>query len=552
MVASSETPEAAARQLLQREARTMRGLVLAPVELGLLSIGCGIAQAWLLARLLATLLGQGEAGWRELAIAALLALVMAGLSLAQERAQLAAGAVARARLRRQVFTRLLETGTEDARAVGERAALAVDRVEALDGYFARWLPAAALALLGPLMVAAAAAWADWRGGLILLVAGLLVPVAQALTGIGAAQASRRQFDALQRLSGRFLDRMRGLPIIVLFNRQEAEAEALGAAAEELRHRTMRVLRVAFLSSAALELFSAAALGLLAWHRPGSGAEALFALLLVPAFFAPLRAFSAAYHEAMSARGAAAALAPLLALPEPQGLMLEEVPPRVVLTATDLTLSYDPARPPALDGVSFRVNAGEALVLWGPSGSGKTSLLRLLMGFRAPDAGRLAINGRDITGLRPGELRRLSAYVGQRAHLFRATLRENIHFARPEASEAEVEAAARAARVTDFAEALPQGLDTLMGEGGWGLSGGQAQRVALARAFLRDAPLVLLDEPTAHLDPATEAEVLESLKRLCIGRTAVIASHSPTLRAQFPRVLELDHGRVANFARAMGD
>lgn len=532
----AETPEAAARRLLGREARAHRGRLAAPVLLGLAGIGCGIAQAWLLARLLATLLGQDSAGWRELAAAALLALAMAGLALAQERTQLAAGAAARARLRRQVFARLLDA--EDERAVGERASLVVDRVEALDGYFARWLPAAALALLGPLMVAAAAAWADWRAGAILLGAGLLVPVAQAVTGIGAAQASRRQFDALQRLSGRFLDRMRGLPVIVLFNRQDDEAQALGRAADELRTRTMRVLRVAFLASVALELFSAAALGLLAWQGHGG----LFPLLLVPAFFGPLRAFSAAYHEAMSARGAAVALAPLLARPEPQGLVLQEVPPRVVLTAEHLTLRYDEIRPPALEDVSFRVEPGQALVLWGPSGSGKTSVLRLLMGFRAPDKGRLAINGRDLVGLKPAELRRLSAYVGQRAHLFRATLRENIRFARPEATDEQVEAAARAARVLDFAAELPAGLDTLMGEGGFGLSGGQAQRVALARAFLRDAPLVLLDEPTAHLDPATEAEVIESLKRLCLGRTAVIASHSPALRAVFPRVLELQQGR----------
>ncbi len=559
---SAASPEASAAQLLKREARAMRGRVAAPVLLGLAGIGCGIAQAWLLARLLGTLLGRDAAGWQELAAAAGLAVAMAALSLAQERAQLAAGAAARASLRRRVFARLLDAGDQRvaaggvdkpaagaATSVGQRTALAVDQVEALDGYFARWLPAAALAILGPLTVAAAAAAVDWHAGLLLLGAGLLVPVAQAITGIGAAQASRRQFDALSRLSGRFLDRMRGLPVIVLFNRQDDEAEALRVAADDLRRRTMKVLRVAFLSSVALELLSAAALGLMAWQRPGGS---LFPLLLVPAFFAPLRAFSAAYHEAMSARGAAAALAPLLALPEPQGLLLQEVPLKVVLTAQDLRLTYDPLRGPALDGVSFHVNAGEALVLWGPSGSGKTSLLRLLMGFLPADSGRLAINGRDILALKPAELRRLSAYVGQRAHLFRATLRENIRFARPDATDAQVEAAAKAARVTDFAAELPDGLDTLMGEAGWGLSGGQAQRVALARAFLRNSPLVLLDEPTAHLDPATEAEVIESLQRLAIGRTVVIASHSPLLRAAFPRVLELDAGRPAALARAAGD
>jgi ATP-binding cassette subfamily C protein CydD len=409
-----------------------------------------------------------------------------------------------------------------------------------------------LALLSPLMVIAAASTADPRSGLLLAIAGLLYPVAMAVTGIGAAQASRRQFESLERLSGRFLDRMRGLPTLVLFNRQDAEAEALGSAAEELRQRTMRVLRVAFLSGTALELLSALALACIAWRHGalegGDPAAGLFCLLLVPAFFAPLRAFAAAYHERLSAAGAATALAPLLLAEEDPGLLLEEIPPRVVVTFTDVRLTYDPARPPALNGLSFRVNAGETLVLAGPSGAGKSSVLRLLMGFNRPEAGRIAINGQDALALKPAELRRLSSYVGQRPHLFRASIRENIRFARPGASAEQVEAAAAAARVLDFAAGLPQGLDTLVGEGGWGISGGQAQRVALARAFLRDTPLVLLDEPTAHLDPGTEAEVIESLQRLCMGRTAIIASHSAAARARLGRVLEISGGRAAGSAR----
>ncbi|MCK8786264.1 thiol reductant ABC exporter subunit CydD [Roseomonas sp. NAR14] len=568
-VPRSATPDtagdAAARALLAREGRAGRRRQAAPVLLGLAAALCGIAQAWLIARLLAALLAPllgnpaGAAGWPELLGAALLALLQAGLGVAQDRAQLAAGIAARARLRGAVFARLLADGPADERPVGERATLAVDRVEALDGYFARYRPAAALALLVPALVAAAAALADPVSGAALAVAGLLVPVALALTGIGAAQASARQFEALQRLSGRFLDRMRGLPTLVLFNRQEAEAGSLGRAATELRLRTMRVLRVAFLSGVAQELLAALALVCLAIHhgaefRAGGGdlAAALFTLLLVPAFFAPLRAFSAAYQERLAARGAAAALAPLLDAPvEAGGLVLEEVPPRVVLSVQDVHLRYDPARPPALDGVSFRVMPGETLVLAGPSGSGKTSLLRVLLGFRRPDSGRIAINGKDATLLAPAELRRLSSYVGQRAHLFRDTLRANIRLARPEATDAEVEAAAEAARVMEFAAALPAGLDTLVGEGGYGLSGGQAQRVAIARAFLRDAPLLLLDEPTAHLDPGTEAEVLESLRRLCLGRTAIVATHSRAARATLGRVLELSAGRVVPVARAAG-
>lgn len=537
--------ETGAAPLLAREARSERARLIPPILFGLGIAACGVAQALLIARLLATLLGRADAGWAELLAAGVLALAMAALGMAQERAQIATGENAKSRLRDAAFGRLLAAGPADERAVGEKSALVVERIEALEGYFARWLPAAALAVLAPLLVAGAAMLADPVSGLILLGAGLMVPVAQAISGIGAGVASRRQFAALQRLSGRFLDRMRGLPVLVLFNQQQAEAGRLAAAAEELRSRTMRVLRLAFVATGAMELIVAIALASLAYRHGHLVAgthpapvEALFCLLLVPVFFAPLRAFSAAYHEQLSARGAAADLAPLLDAPEPAGLVLEEVPPRVTVTFHEVRLAYDPSRPPALDGLSFRVLPGETLLLTGPSGSGKTSVLRILMGFRRPDGGRVAINGHDVTLLKPAELRRLSSYVGQRAHVFRATIRENIRFARPEADDAAVEAAARAAQVAEFAEALPQGLDTLVGEGGFGLSGGQAQRVAVARAFLRDTPLILLDEPTSHLDPGTEAAVLDALRRLCVGRTAIVATHARAARGYFGRTLDL--------------
>jgi ATP-binding cassette subfamily C protein CydD len=542
----------AAEALLRREAQRARARLSLPLALGVAQVAAGIAGAFLIARLLAALLGFGDAGWNELGAAAALAAVSAGLGVAQERALVAAGEAAKARLRDAAFSRLLADGPADGRPVGERAALVVDRVEAMEGYLTRWKPAAVLAVIGPALVAAAAAWQDPTSGAILAVAGLLVPVAMAVTGIGAAQASRRQFEALGRLSGRFLDRMRGLPTLVLFRRQEAEAASLSAAAAELRGRTMKVLRVAFLSSASLELLAAGAIVCLAIRHGavlGEGhpdpVAAIFCLLLVPAFFQPLRNFSQAYHERLSARGAAADLAPLLAEPAtPPGLRLEEMPRRLVVTFSEVSLTYDPARPPALDGLSFRVMPGETLVLTGASGAGKSSVLRLLMGFRRPDSGRIALNGQDATLLAPAELRRLSAYVGQRAHLFRGTLRENIRLARPAATDAEVEAAAEAAQVMAFARGLSHGLDTLVGEGGFGLSGGQAQRVAVARAFLRDTPLILLDEPTAHLDPGTEGEVLESLRRLCTGRTAIIATHSRAAQRVLGRVLEIEAGRAA--------
>lgn len=531
----------------------------APVLCGLGATAMGIGAAWSLATALAAAFGHGADGWAWLAAAAAAGAGAIGFALAQERMGLTNGEVVRASVRRSAIARILALGPAGhpdlPEAVGARATLLTDRIEALDGYVARYLPARTLAVAAPALVAAAAASADPWSGAILLGAGALVPVAMALTGIGTAVASQRQFEALQALSGRFLDRMRGLPTLVLHNRQEAEAEALAAAADELRWRTLRVLRVAFLSTTALELLATGAIAALALRHAGlltSGADptaALFALLLAPAFFQPLRSYSGAYHEAMVAEGAAAALAPLLAAPTPTGLRLEAMPGRVVVAFSGVRVCHDPARPPALDRVTFRVNAGETVVLTGPSGAGKSTVLRLLMGFCEAETGRVAINGHDLAALLPEERRRLIAYVGQRPHLFRATLRENIRLARPEADDTAIAAAAAAARVEGFAARLPQGLDTPLGEDGWGLSGGERQRVALARAFLRDAPLVLLDEPTAHLDPGTEAEVLDSIRRLCVGRTAIIASHSAAARLGLGRVIALEAGRVVEPTRA---
>jgi ATP-binding cassette subfamily C protein CydD len=217
---------------------------------------------------------------------------------------------------------------------------------------------------------------------------------------------------------------------------------------------------------------------------------------------------------------------------------------VSIAFEDVTLTWDPARGPALDRLSLRVPAGETVVLAGPSGAGKSTVIEILLGFVRPESGRVTINGADITTLVPAALSRLVAWIGQRPVLFAGTIRDNIRFGTPEATDADVAAAASFARLDAVAAALPQGLDTVVGEGGYGLSGGQAQRVAIARAILRDAPLLLLDEPTAHLDPATEVEVLDSLRRLTIGRTVILASHSTAAHEFGGRRIDLRAGRVA--------
>ena len=548
------------KAVLSAETRRLGRRALMPIGLGYAVAVCGLAQAWLLARLVAGLLGYPTGGWMDLAGAAALMLLAAGLTAAQEIAQSASGRAARAHLRGQAFSRLLALGPADQRAAGEKATLVVERIEALDGYFSKWQPAAALALLVPITIILLLGMVDWVSASVLLVMGMLVPIGMAVAGIGAAMASKRQFEALGKLSGRFTDRVRGIPTLVLFNRAEDEARGLSAAAEELRIRTMKVLRIAFLSTGILELLAAFTLAYLAWrhgallgnHHPNPVA-ALWCILLVPAFFQPLRNFSGAYHEAQSARGAAAELATLLDTPAAEdGLALEEVPPRVAIVFNDVKLVYAADRAPALDGLTFSVTAGETVLLSGASGSGKSSILSLLLGFRRAGSGRVAINGQDVGLLKPAELRRISAYVGQKPHIFGGTIFENILMAHPQADRAAVHAAADAAQVMEFASGLPLGLDTPVGEGGFGLSGGQAQRVALARAFLRDAPLVLLDEPTASLDPGTEDLVLEALRKLCVGRTAIIATHSTAALRGLPgRVVTLEAGRAAS-RRIAGD
>ncbi len=550
---------------LKAEARIARRLAAPVAGLGLLDVALAAGQAGCVATILAGVFAPygaenpsaAPAIW-ALAGFVLVALLRALARLQAETAASRAGIAGRRRLRDGVMARLLDAGPAVLRQhhSGELASAAIDRVEAMEGFYARWLAARALAIAGPALIAAIAALVDPRAALGLVLAGLLVPLGMALAGIGAARAARQQFLAMTRLQARFLDRVRGIATIVLYGRSADEARGLAAAADELRRRTLRVLRVAFLSSTALDLAMVAALVGFALHyasdltlgRLASPGRALFLLLLVPEFFAPLRAFAAAYQDRLQAHTSADALAGL----PPSAPLAPEARPHEIRTIAasgvsvafeNVHFAWDAARGPALDGVSFRVAAGETLVLVGPSGAGKSTIIEMLLGFIRPDQGRVTINGADIASIVPGALNRLIAWIGQRPMLFAGSLAENIRFARPEASEAEIAEAARLARVDEFAALLPAGLATPVGEGGYGLSGGQAQRVAIARAYLRNAPLLLLDEPTAHLDPVTEAEVLDSLRRLALRRTVIVASHSAAAHALGGRRLDLRQGRV---------
>jgi len=569
-----DSTKKAVKVWLREQGDIGRRVAAGAIGFGLAGALLGIVQAAAAADLLrALILPRDQPVLVAAVIFALSAVARAALGMMADNAAFAAGAAGRRRLRSEVMARLLSVGPSLLRQghSAQLAGIVVDRIEALDGLFARWIPSAFLAVAAPLLIVIAAAIADPYSALILGLCGLLVPVAMALAGIGAAVAARSQMTAMMRLQARFVDRMRGIGTIVLAGRAESEAASLRIAADELRMRTMRVLRVAFLSSAALDCAAALALvviaiqqGLLLLHSQGAGSEAagseagaqagraLFLLLLVPEFFAPLRTFALAYQDRMGGIAAAEALITLPAADHDAAAILAEPPAAAPTTVAahgisvafeDVHLTWDKGRGPALDGISFRLPAGGCLILAGPSGAGKSTVLEILLGFVRPDNGRVMLNGMDIASIVPQALSRLTAWIGQKPVLFAASIRDNIRFARPEASGSEFDEAVRAASVESFVADLPQGLDTMIGEGGYGLSGGQAQRIAIARAFLKNAPLLLLDEPTAHLDPATEAEVFESLRRLAIGRTVVMASHSAQAHLLTGRRLNMAQGRL---------
>ena len=506
--------------------------------LGAIGVLCGIVQAGAAAKLLGALLHTEKGGlsaWVTGLVFILAVLIRASVQLRAERGNFELGATARRRLRSRVLGALLAIGPAGLRGrhSAELASTVVDRVEAMDGFHAHWIPATGLAVIGPVMIGLVALLVDWRSGLILIIAGLFVPFAMAVAGIGAGIAAKKQFLAMTRLQVRFLDRIRGLSTIVLSGRAEDEAKALGLAATDLRQRTMRVLRVAFLSSTALDLAAAAALVLIVvrftpvLHGAHELAPtALFLVLLVPEFFAPLRGFAAVYGDRMAVEAVADEFSSLPSVPDEPPVMdvRSVVAHGVTLAFEHVTYGWSENRP-VLENLSFKVRSGEMLLLAGASGAGKSTVIDLVLGFLRPQSGRISINGADIEALVPAARTRMVGWIGQKPVIFAGTIEENIRFANPTASEDDVKAAVRKAHLETMINALPQGLQTPLGEGGFGVSGGQAQRIAIARAFLKDAPLLLLDEPTSHLDPAVEGDILESLKHLAVGRTVVLATHS---------------------------
>jgi len=533
-------------------ARATRVFLFVSVALGVLSALLIVAQAWLLADVVArAFLGGRDLAQLKTPLAALLLVVLAraAVAWAAELAASRSSARAKSQLRAALLERVATLGLSSSRAqgTGELAILATRGIDALDGYFSLYLPQLILAAIVPVTIVVVVLWNDWISAAIIAATIPLIPLFMALVGAATRERMDSQFRILERLAGHFLDVVAGLPTLKVFGRARAQATAIREISERCRRAAISTLRITFLSSLVLELVAtisvalvAVAIGLRLLGGELDLRTGLFALVLAPEAYLPLRQLGANYHASAEGIAAAEQVFAVLEAPSPvRGTRTDfPDPARAGITIEGVRVSYPGRAEPALDEVSLTIREGEVLALVGPSGCGKSTLLGVLLGLVAPERGTVRIGDGDLAELDLDVWRQRLAWVPQRPHLFRASIAQNVRLGRPHASPEQIRSAIDAAGLTDVMNRLPDGLETVLGERGAGLSAGERQRVALARAFLRDAPLLLLDEPTANLDGETEREIVQTIARLGRGRTVVIIAHRPALVAVADRVVAL--------------
>ena len=562
--------------------------------LGMLSAIAMVAQAYLIATILDGVILGGkfinseaiaDSGTQSLTVniaafmphfIGLIALMLlrALLAYGRERASFEAGKRLRGHIRSAVMDKLIKLGPAfiKGKPAGSWASIVLEQVEDLQDFYARYLPQVSLAGFIPMLILAAVFPLNWAAGLILLLTAPLIPLFMILVGMGAADANRNNFNALARLSGHFMDRLKGLSTLKLFHRGDAELNVIATASEEFRSRTMSVLRLAFLSSAVLEFFAAVSIAVLAVYFGFSylgnldfgyyGAHAnisasvdpelggipfslftgLFILILAPEFYQPLRDMGTHYHAKAQAIGAAEALITLLEYPEPEFVGTIRINNIQTLRADNLEVfSVDGTR--LLGPLSFDVQSGEHLALVGPSGAGKTSLLNALLGF-LPYKGHLLINGHELSAIDLPHWRQHLAWLGQEPQLFHGTVRDNVALANQAMAEDKIWQLLTAANIAEFIKAQPLGLDSPIGEQSSGLSVGQAQRIALARALGQQASLFVLDEPTASLDSQSEQAVSTALNTAMAGKMCIMVTHRLDKLDEMDSILVLDKGSIA--------
>jgi ATP-binding cassette subfamily C protein CydD len=533
--------------------------VVASVGLSAAAAACWIVFALLLAVAIARVFVDGGT------LASVDALLLAMLALALVRGALlwssdvvgqrAAGGI-ETDLRERLATALVALGPTAVRGerIGELVYTAGEGVDALDPYVTRYVPARVLAVLVPVLVASVVAVLDPWSVLVLLIAGPLLVLLLGLIGRRVRDLAERREHELAWMNAHFLDVLRGLPTLKMFGRSAEQAETIRVVSRRQGSSTMDVLRTAFQTTLVLEWGATAATALVAIEtsvRLMAGGltfeRALAVLLLTPEFFLPLRRLSAEYHVGRTATAALERVYAVLDTPPriqvPAPGAARPVPARLDVRFEDVVVAYDDGSRTALAGCTLEIPQGRTVALVGPTGAGKTTVANVLLRFVDPERGRVTVGGEPLSELDPASWRTRVAWVPQQASLFHGTVADNLRLARPEASDDDLVAAATAANAHGFVTALPDGYATPIGEGGARLSGGERQRIALARAFLKDAPFVILDEPTSHLDRESETLVLEAASRLMRDRTVLVIAHRPEPVAGADVVVTLRAGRV---------
>ena len=550
---------------LKQQSSRAKGWIRLSMMLGLLSGLLILAQAWLMAGLLHSLIIEHtprDALLQSFLLMALTFVLRAVVTWLREQVGFICGRVIRQEMRKLVLDRLEKLGPAwiQGKPAGSWASIILEQIEDMQDYYSRYLPQIALAGIIPLLILVSVFPINWAAGLILLVTAPLIPLFMALVGMGAADANRRNFVALARLSGNFLDSLRGLDTLRLFHRGTAEIDQIKRSTEHFRARTMDVLRLAFLSSAVLEFFASISIAVVAvyfgfsylgelnfgsYGTPVTLFAGFLVLILAPEFFQPLRDLGAFYHAKAQAVGAAESLVTFLSAESadmgdgdqnfPAGKTVE-------LEARDLIIQ-SPQGKMLAGPLTFSIPAGQRIAIVGLSGAGKSSLLNALLGF-LPYQGSVTVSGMELKSLRNDEWRKQLSWVGQNPHLPEQTLRANILLNQPDVSDEQLQSAIDRAYVSEFLPLLPQGLETELGDSAARLSIGQAQRVAVARALLSPCSLLLLDEPTASLDAHSEKRVMSALNDASKAQTSLLVTHQLEDTRDYNEIWVMDKGLIA--------
>ncbi len=529
------------------------------IVLGFITGLLTILQAWIFARIINDVFLSGLTRDSVLGLLAALVgvvVIKAGTVWGSEVAANLVAQRVKSDLRERLVTHLAALGpayTQSERT-GELALAAIEGIENLEAYFSQYLPQLVLAASIPLSVLLLVFPIDPLSGLVFALTAPLVPFFMVLVGRSGEALTSRQFQTLRRLSAHFYDVLQGLTTLKALNQSRSQAGVIGEVSERYRDVTMQVLRVTFLSALALELLTtistaiiAVEIGFRLLYRNMDFLPAFFILVLAPDFYLPLRLLGLRFHAGMNGVSAATRIFEILDVPlpkqntphAPRNLTPELV--RIAFSAVSYT--YPDRASPAVNEVTFDIPPSQTTALVGASGAGKTTIANLLMRFIEPESGYISVGGIPLSGIPADEWRRHIGWVPQNPYLFSDTIAANLRLAKPAAPESDLLRACERARLLDFIRALPDGLETRIGERGARLSGGQAQRLALARAFLKDAPFLLLDEPTSSLDPALEAELQASVRELMQGRTTLVIAHRLATVYQADQIVALDGGKV---------